>query len=216
MPDLEHPPKLPRLDSLPAVVEPKIRDIPEFEGTELEIEEVEVERLDDDLSEELRNRALEFALGQDEVRRLLDGREHVVLGVSRLDGKRTRQLFVNVVVFSYDDAATHEIRLAVEGDSIEFRDVATSDFQPGPSDDELQRAIELARSDDRVGSQIEEGFFAEALLVSAVEPGDEHFGRRRFSVVFGDPAERLPRVNAVVDLLEGALVSVHVVEGGSR
>lgn len=216
MPELEQPPKVPRLEMIRPVIEPAIRDIPEFDGTDFEVEVVDVERGEEMVSEELRDRAIELALGHDRLREAIAGKAHVVLGVSSLDGKRTKERALTVVVHVYEDAATYEVLVVGEGDALEIRDVTQSEFQPGPSDDEIQRAIEIARTDDRVARQLADDFFAEALLVSVVEPGDEHYGRRRFSVVFGPPEERLPRVNAVVDLLDGSVVSAHFGEGGSR
>ena len=213
------PPTVPALDHPPPIVEPALRDLPPFDGGDVgEVERVEVDRLpDEDRWSTLEQRARDVALSDDRVRAALDAGPHAVIGVSRaLNKDRPDKATITVVAHSYAEARTYEVRVRVRGDDVLVKSVHVLDYQPAPSDEEVEAAIRIAREHRLVSGRLERGYEAQTLLVSAVDPGDEHYGERRFSVVFGPPDERLPRVHCVVDLRSTRVLWVSSREEGSR
>lgn len=208
MPELSRPPRVPKLAEMPAIVEPPLDTMPAYSGLEIENwEPIDVD-VEETISEEVVRAVRDVALESKRVRELLGDGRHVVVGVSAFDDKGERPRFV-VVAYSYEEAATYEIHVAGERDRLEVVDVERTDRQPAPADDEIDAAIRIARADRGVASELDDGYEAHALLVSAVEQGDEHHGTRRFSVVFGPPTERLPRVHVIVDLVTEEVLRVH-------
>ncbi|MGH3519129.1 MAG: hypothetical protein ACRDQ7_17255 [Haloechinothrix sp.] len=216
MTEIPKPPTVPVVGEYPAIVEPGLRDMPEFRGIEVsESRPVEVELADEREWADLTRRAHEVAFADERVREALEGRRHSVIGLSRREDKRERRHTLALVAYSYDDGLTYEVLLGTE-DDLAVSGIVAVQVQPAPSDEEVETAIRLARGDRRVEHHLEADFDAHALLTSDVAPGDEHYGRRRFSVVFGYPDDRLPRVHAVVDLGSEELVWVHCRAGEQR
>jgi hypothetical protein len=214
VPELPRPPVPPLLGEHPAVVEPALREMPPFQGLEVsDARAVDVDEGDDRAFAELAARAREAAFADARVRERLGDRRHAVIGVARSDEKRARTVRLVLVVYCYDDGLAYEVGLAEQDGELAVRDVTTADYQPALSDEEVEEAIQLAGGHRQVVDRLQPGYEAHTLLTSAVEPGDEHYGRRRVSVVFGPPDERLPRVHAVVDLGSRNLVWVAGREG---
>ncbi len=217
MPHLPPPPRLRVRGQPPALVVPALRDIPDFDGEEIEEgPAVEVEPVDESELDAERDRAGRLALQDGRVRDLVAGRDHVVCGTAVRFAKRGDRPSFLTVVHTYDDALTHEITVRHSNGGLAVIDIASLDYQPAPTDGEIELAISIARSEGNVAALLGDNFEAQALLLSAVEPGDEHYHTRRFSVVFGPPDERLPHVNAVVDLVTREVLSFHHNRGGSR
>jgi hypothetical protein len=198
-----------------AVIEPALRDIPEFSGPDIETEpeRVDVERGDEREREEMLRIARETALADERVQRLLGEGRHSVIGVSlRTDDKERREpLRAVLLAYRYDEEQALEVWLDVgDGGDITVADLVEVDYQPPPSDEELERAIEIARRGRGVRERLEDGFEATAILTSDVEPGDRHHGRRRFAVGFGPPDERMPRIRVLVDLGAETVLAAHV------
>jgi hypothetical protein len=194
-----------------------LRDIPEFPGPDIEsdAEPVDVERAGDREQEELLSLAQKAALADERVQRLLGEGRHSVIGVSlRADDKERHEPPRAVLVaYRYDEEQAVEVWLDVGGrGDVSVADVVEVDYQPPPSDEEIERAVEIARGGRGVAERLEDDFEATAILASDVEPGDRHHGRRRFAVGFGPPDERMPRVRALVDLGADAVLAVYASE----
>jgi hypothetical protein len=185
-----------------AIVEPALRDIPDppehaIDGWEpFESQPAALES-----GREILEAVQRTAFADDRVSGLLEGKRYTVVGASRLLDHKDRGTPVAVMVlYSHTDERAYRVWLAGEGDDLRVEGVDETDEQPQASDEEIERAVELARGSGDVVPFLEDGFEAMALLTSAVEPGDRHYGRRRLIVGFGPPDERLPRVRALVDL----------------
>jgi hypothetical protein len=197
----------------PAIIEPPLRDIPESTGLEIEggFELFKGERQEVGEHEEVLDRVREVALGDERVRQVLGDGRFTVVGIShRVDDKERREPTLVLVAYSYDKARGIEVRL--EGESAELRvsEVLEVDYQPPPSDEELEQAIELARR--AVGDRLRDDYEAMPILTSDVESGDRHHGRRRFVVGFGPADERQPRVRTLVDLGAERVLAVETSE----
>lgn len=204
---IQGPPPPPReraLQELPPVIEPRLRDMPPYPGPGVEggFEVVRSEPLDGQELDALARRALEIAETDDRVRQRLADHRFAGLGasVSSRDKERGRTDTVLVLFYDYDSNVTVEVELAGEAEELTVVRVEDADYQPAPSDDEIERAIALARADRRVAARVTDDLTPRTILVSAVEQGDRHHGTRRLEVAFGRPTERLPRLRTLVDL----------------
>jgi hypothetical protein len=185
-----------------AIIEPALRDIPDSPDVEIEggAEVVQSERHDLFGDDELL-RARDAALGDERVQRLLVDQRYSVIGASRrFDDKERREPSTVVVVYRYGDQRTVEVWLEGDREELRVSDVVEADYQPAPSDEEIAYAIELARGGRGVAEHLVDDYEATALLTSDVEPGDLHYGSRRFVVGFGPADERQPRVRVLVDV----------------
>jgi hypothetical protein len=194
----------------PAVVEPALRDIPvPPEHAIDQWEPFESQPASLQSGREVLEIIQRAAFADDRVNGLLEGKRYTVVGASRLlDRKDDRSPTAVLVLYSHTDARAYRMWLAGEGDALRVQDLEETDEQPQESDEELERAIEIARGSGDVAPLLDDGFEAMGLLTSAVQPGDRHFGRRRLIVGFGPPDERLPRVRALVDLGDEAVLWV--------
>lgn len=215
MPEIPKPPTVPVVGEYPAIVEPALRDLPDFLGIEVSKPQPAPVELVDERWEHLTRRAHEVAFADERVRELLGARRHTVIGLSRRDDKEADRQPLVLLAYCYDDGRSYEVQLGTE-DDLGVRDIAAVDAHVGPSDEEINAAIQLAQRDDRVNHHLQPDFDAHALLISDVAPGDEHYGHRRFSVVFGYPYDRLPRVHAAVDLGSEEVLWVHCRAGEQR
>jgi hypothetical protein len=205
--EVPRPPKRRILDELAPALDPALRDMPEWPGEPVESgpNPVEVERMDP--FSRLLADAQDRARSDERVREYLAGHRHAFLGASLLDVKEAGRTVV-VLVYDYERNTALEITLAGEGEAFEVVGVEDVRYQPPPSDEEIQRATELARSDERVAGHLSDDLESTAILVSDVEQGDRHYGFRRIEIGFGRPDERLPRVRALVDLSEERVLGV--------
>jgi hypothetical protein len=214
--ELSRPPGPERLLEPPAILEPRLRGMPPAPGGEIgDWEPVASEERPLAATADLTTAARDAALADDRVRGLLGGERTTVLGASQLldekgdereDGDTTPTTVL--IAYDYDRARAIEIRLRGQCDAMRVEEVTESDHQPSPSDEEIERAIRLAR--ERAGAHLDDGWTANALLASGVGVGDRYHGQRRLVVVFGPADERLPRVRALVDLARDEVVGVDV------
>ncbi len=201
------PPRPPRErapQEFPPVIEPRLRDMPGFPGPEIEggFQRVEGAAVPDRDRTEVLQRAQKVALADDRVRERLAGHRYAALGASLLEDRKEepRDIRVLALFHDYEAGRTIEVELASAGKELSVARIEEVDYQPAPSDEELERAIALAREDPRLAARVSRELTPMPILVSAVEPGDRHHGTRRIAVSFGRPDERLPRVQALVDL----------------
>jgi hypothetical protein len=117
----------------PAIIEPALRDMPPFAGLEVSDSAlVDVVPLDEEPWETVERQAHAAAFADDRVRERLDGRRHVVIGVSRPHLKRTRERTLVLVAFCYDDGLAYEVTLAEDRAGLVVRDIVDRDYQPRP------------------------------------------------------------------------------------
>jgi hypothetical protein len=192
-----------RLLGFPPIIKPDLRDIPEYDGpfVDSEAEVVESDPVPGQRDfEQMRRSAEEAALNDERVQQHLRNRRYEVIGLSLTEKtKRSASLTPVLIIYVYDDNTTLEVTLDGD-DATEVKDVVVADYQPAPTDAEIERAVRITRGHRGVADNLHEGFEEMAILASAVDPGDQFHGRRCFAVGFGPADERLPRIRALVDL----------------
>ena len=211
--NVPRPPRVGVRREFPAVIEPALRDIPESPDQEIEGGFKIFESKRHNLAEEERliQAARTAALAEERVQRVLAGQRYSVIGVSRrLDDKERREPATVLVAYRYGDERAVEVWLDGNVEELRVSDVREVDYQPPPSDEELERAIQLARGGRGVAEHLMDGYEATAILASDVESGDRHHGHRRFVVGFGPADERQPRIRALVDLGAERVLAVEV------
>jgi len=194
---------------LPAIVEPPLIDIPEFPGPDVDSFELFDGDRDADDGRRVERIALDVAFSDEKVREVLGEQRHTVIGVTRRDDdKETDETVTLVVIYLYEDARAMEVHLLGDEKSLSVHEANLVDYHPPPSDEELERAIELARNSPLISWINANDFEPTAIVASDVDEGDQHFGTRRVLVGFGPPNERLPRIRALVDLGTETVIAV--------
>jgi hypothetical protein len=205
------PPRRLQHGELPPVIEPALHGVPAFDGPAPDhFEPFASEALAPAVSAELSERIRAAVLEHGAVRDHLAGVRFEWIGVSALDEKHEQDGggALLAILYSYRDDRAIEVRLDRNGETI--HDVSVLPYQPPPTEEEIQRAVELAAADSRLAERLskDEHLVGTAILVSPSDQRSPSFGHRTFDVRFGYPSERLPRFMAMVDLSREAVVSV--------
>jgi hypothetical protein len=150
-----------------------------------------IDAFDDTTAEEM----LKRALGMPKVRERLARGRVAPIGVSRRgeQAKDERRTYL-VVAYDYTANVAVEISLDEHGELLGIREER---YQPPVTQLEIKRAIELARQDDRIASNLA-GLAAMAIPFSGAD--DELANRRVLEILFGCRSDRLPKYRAWVDL----------------
>lgn len=187
------------IPGLPAETFPPLRDRPEYEAVIdiVDVQDVEVESVAPPISENRVAELLATASEDDLVRKLL-GESFIGIGVRVVPLKEGRDDLL-AMFYSYSSQWTVEARLNDDGGVLEAE---TSRVQPALTEEEFGLAVELAR--DALGGDI--GDLAAGGI--AITTGYEHelADRRLIDVRFFEPAERLPRYRALIDLADRVVV----------
>jgi hypothetical protein len=160
-----------------------------------EIEFHPVQPLNDAFDEATAQELLKCALGMQKVRDRLSRGRVTPIGVSRRGetAKGERRTYL-VVAYDYTANMAVEISLDEHGELLEVSDER---YQPPPIQSEIDRAIELARADDRLATKVG-GLVAMAIPFSGVN--NEFANQRVLEILFGCRTDRLPKHRAWVDL----------------
>jgi len=209
-PYLLPPPRVLQHGELPPVIQPALRGVPAFDGpTPDHFEPFASDALPPAVSPELLERIRATVMNHEAVKKRLEGERFEWIGVSVLDektGDDAVEETLLAVLYSYSMNRAIEVRLHRDGHQI--HDVAVVAYQPPPTEGEIRRAIELARSDPRLAHQVGDHLVGTAILVSSIDREAPDFNHRSFDVRFGCPSERLPSFMALVDLSRDAVISV--------
>jgi len=150
-------------------------------------------------------RAAEAALADERVTQALGKGAHQVIGTS-IVARGEKGAGEDAVLFvAYSYAEDRAIEVLLDAGSLEVLDVARSEAQPAPVDEEIERVVALAREDGRLGQQVAD-LRGVALLAAPSDPLDPRSTHRCFDVRFGGDDERLPRFWALVDLSTGEVL----------
>jgi hypothetical protein len=160
-----------------------------------EIEPHSASPLDGAFDDDAAQQMLKHALGSERVRARLGRGRVTPIGVSRRGevAKGEPRTYL-VVAYDYSANVAVEIRLDEGGEVLGMSDER---YQPPPTQEEITRAIELARAHDRLARRVD-GLVAMAIPFTGVD--NEWADRRVLEVLFGCRTDRLPRYRAWVDL----------------
>lgn len=171
-----------------------------------------VERLKDAFDEATAQEMLKHALGIQKVRDRLNRGRTMPIGTSRRGETAKGEPYTYlVVVYDYTANMAVEISLDEHGELLEISDEL---YQPPPVQSEIDRAIDLARADNRLATRVD-GLVATAIPFSGVN--NELANQRVLEVLFGCRTDRLPKCRAWVDLgTEGVLHAGETCECSSQ
>ena len=160
-----------------------------------EIEPHPVSLLNDAFDEVTAQEMSKRAFGMQKVRDRLGRGRVTQIGVSRRGevAKGERRTYL-VVAYDYTANLAVEISLDEHG---ELLGISDEHYQPPPVQSEIDRAIELARSHDRLATKVGE-LVVMAIPFSGIN--NEWANRRVIEVLFGCRTDRLPKYRAWVDL----------------
>jgi hypothetical protein len=138
---------------------------------------------------------LERALRSPKVKDRLNRGRVTPIGVSRRGetDKGERRTYL-AVAYDYTANVAIEISLDEQGEVLEVRN---EHYQPPPIQSEIDRAIELARSDERIADRVRT---LAAMAIPYSGAHNEYANQRVIEVLFGCSTERVPRYRAWVDL----------------
>ncbi len=160
-----------------------------------EIEPHPVSSLNDAFDEATAQEMLKRALGMQKVRDRLGRCRVTPIGVSRR-GETAKGEPRTYMVVAYDYTANMAVEISLDEHG-ELLGISDERYQPPPVQSEIDRAIELARADDRLATKVS-GLVAMAIPFSGVN--DELAHQRVIEVLFGCRTARLPKYRAWVDL----------------
>jgi hypothetical protein len=208
---LPSPPALPQgLAEFLPIIEPRLSDIPEAADLpDLQRDLFQSDRAEEQIDDEVIRQAISNALENDRVVSLLGNGRFRLIGVSQLaDAKGRDGQKLLVVIYSYHNDHAIEVETDLNRDGPIVAAVRRADYQPAPTEEEIEEAVEIARANERVEKWASQDLEPSAILTSAVDEGDPFHGRRLFIIGFGRPDERSPRIRAVVDISRERLISV--------
>lgn len=198
------PPRIqPFVENWP-VIEPPFRDQrPPYEQEAEEWELVESNPIPDHelsvLTDDVLARTQEIVLNNEQIQKHLAKKRYVAIGASLRESKdRDSRPIILFVLYNYDDHQTIEVSL--DHRSLEVTDVVNATYQPAPIQEEIDRAIGLARQHERLSARLTDDLIGTAILVTVDDPGDPRHNHRLFDIRFGCADVRLPRYSALVDL----------------
>jgi hypothetical protein len=207
------PPMLVERGELPPVIEPALVGVPAFERPlPDQIQPFASEPTEEAVSPELAATVHATVLGHEPMAKHLEGKRYEWIGVSVVDSKAAsdsgwgKGTALLAILYSYPDNRAIEVRLDSAGRKVEA--VEHLAYQPPPTAAEIERAIALARGDERLAGQITEDLVGSAILVSSSDSLSPTFNHRQFDVRFAGPCDRLPSHTALVDLSRETVVSV--------
>lgn len=154
-----------------------------------------VSSLKDAFDEATAQEMLKHAFGMPKVRDRLGRGRITPIGVSRR-GETAKGERRTYLVVAYDYTANMAVEISLDENG-ELLGLSEERYQPPPIRSEIDRAIELARSDDRLASKV--GSLV-AMAIPFSGAGDELANQRIIEVLFGCRADRLPKYRAWVDL----------------
>jgi hypothetical protein len=191
---LEPPPRLvPNAEALPHLgglaLAPFKGELPE----EMELHPVEAMR--DEFTEAAAQELMKRALGMQEVKARLGRGRIVPIGVSRR-GETAKEERRSYLAVAYDYTANVAVEITLDEQGA-FVGMSDEQYQPPPIQSEIDRAIELARSDQRLSAKVSN---LVGMAIPFAGPANEYARRRVLEVLFGCRTERLPRFRAWVDL----------------
>ncbi len=201
------PPQLRSRGELKPYVTPHLRDMPPFPGLGPvdAWERYESHATEYRLTEKLAEQAQTLSFEDDRVQELLHGDRYVAIGASLLDN-RDRPDAGDLLYVFYNYASNAAIEVYIDSATMRVINVVQAQYQPAPTQAELDEAIALARKDRRIAEWVTEDLEPAAILVSPVDPDDPYFMHRQFEVQFGCRDERLAQCMALVDLSTGSVL----------
>jgi hypothetical protein len=188
---------------MPPVIEPPLRDMLPFPGAGHVAEWERFESGEDTgaLTLELKRQAASKAMKDERVMKLLDGKRHIAIGVSRRETREKpegRKVTLVAVYYNYSDDLTVEATLDGQGKAVTAVEYGRQ--QPAPVQSEIDQAIRLAVSHEKLGAGVTDGLVANAILVPDLDPASPSYNHRLFDVRLFCAEERLARHMAIVDL----------------
>lgn len=160
-----------------------------------EIEPHPVSPLKDAFDEATAQEMLNRAFGMQKIRDRLGRNRVTPIGVS-CRGETAKGEHRTYLVVAYDYTANVAVEISLDEHG-ELLGISDERYQPPPVQSELDRAIELARTHDRLSTKVND-LVAMAIPFSGVN--NEWANRRVIEVLFGCRTERLPKYRAWVDL----------------
>jgi hypothetical protein len=160
--------------------------------------------LDDEVAADESDRALAAALDDGRVSELV-GRGRVINdGVALSKAKDTSEPdLLHYRLFSCE--TLRSVDVLIERAGLQVVDVVQSEGQPGPTAEELDRAVALAAAE--LGVDETSGLVGRAIFMTREDPGDPLFRHRLADCRFGKPDSRRPTLRALVDVCEERVIS---------
>jgi hypothetical protein len=195
------------LDEFPPVIEPALKDLKPVRLQNVALIDDEalemVHEIQPYISRDIYQRIYEVADKNQEFKSLLGGKRHVIIGVSKQEQKGKLPTYL-LVAYNYDD--NHSIEITFTND-LEVEEVTRTGYQPAPTNEEIERAVQLARKDERIRAFISDDMVGGGILCSPINPGDLQYGNRLLDVRIGYSNERLAVCKALVNLATDTVIS---------
>lgn len=156
------------------------------------------------LTDEDAEEAVRAVQDNDQVTEMLEDHRHEIIGAG-LDlyaGGKEEEPTPQYTVVIYDYMENHVLEVTLDADC-DVEDVSTATYQPSGTPDELERAVEMARSHEWLSEHLGREMIGTAMIVIDPDSSD-----RKADVRFRQPDRRLPSYWATVNLSTESVESV--------
>ena len=145
--------------------------------------------------------AVDVSLRDDRVREVIGVERPTSILVSAIEARdREEPPLLRCSLFSC--SALRSVDVVLIRGEMTVIEVTESHVQPPPTPEEIYLAVDLGSRALGIELDANANLVGHAIVVTRVDPSDPHFACRLADVRYGDPAMRLPRFRALVDLCD--------------
>jgi hypothetical protein len=195
------------LHEFPPVIEPAIKELPPFVPRDVVMLDDEalnvVHEIRPHIEEEVIARIHEMAAKSKEFQKLISPKRHVIIGISKLEPKKKPISYV-LVAYNYED--NHAVEMTFS-QNLKVEKLSREDYQPAPTNEEVERAVHLARKDERICSFVNDEMVGGGILVEPNRKNDVSQDKRLIDIRIGYANERLGVCRALVNLATDTVIS---------
>jgi|RhiMethySRZTD1v2_1073278.scaffolds.fasta_scaffold847276_1 hypothetical protein len=164
------------------------------------------------IDEEVSTKVHKIILNDQKVRALLGDRFESI-STSPMMEKGNEVVVIKHIFYEYSNNTAIEVIVDLENRTV--LSIEPNKYQPPPTENELEKAIQLAAQDTRISTIIKsEKLEGSGILVTMNDKKDSNYDHRLFDIRFGVKESRLPSLKALVDISTEEVLSAGPIGDG--
>ena len=198
------------LEEFPPIIEPALKGL---KALPIKVSLVDDEELQpvherfEHISTETASRIYQLVEANQDFKKLV-GERYVNIGISKIEQRKESDSYL-LVAYNYQSNRAVEVSFDCK---LNLKKVEEANYQPAPTNEEIRRAVALARNDERIRPYLSEEMTGGGILTHILDREDPNCGTRLLDVRIGYDDERLPIVRALVNLGEDRVVAAGLVQ----